>query len=85
MSTSEKATHAGQSSHSTRNHKDRTSNASATPMISASAVCRLGIAAYGFSASSTIPLPWLSSGDVDNVSMNPIPFNSRGGAVGTST
>ena len=31
-----------------------------TPTISASAACRLGIAAYGFAASSTRPLPWLS-------------------------
>ncbi len=31
-----------------------------TPTISASAACRLGIAAYGFEASSISPLPWFS-------------------------
>src|SRR4051794_13531771 len=59
----------------------RTTDARITPTISASAACRLGIAAYGFEASSTSPLPWLRPPNWESVSLKPIDGKKRGGAV----
>ena len=53
-------------------------------MISASAACRLGIAAYGFASARTIALSWLIPKPA-SVSTKPSSGNMRGGAVGTST
>ena len=57
-------TQAGQSSHSAFAHQCRQTSAIEIPTISASAACRLGIAAYGFAASWISPLPWFSVADV---------------------
>ncbi len=78
-------THAGQASQNAFAHDLRTTVAITTPTISASAECRLGIAAYGFDASSTRPLPWLGPPKVDSVSTKPSSGNIRGGAVGSIT
>ena len=78
-------TQAGQSSQSTFATLLRQTEASTIPTISASAACRLGIAAYGFAANSTRPLPWLSSPKLESVSSKPKSGNIRGGAVGSST
>ena len=58
-------THAGQASQIAFAHERRTTVAITTPTISASAECRLGIAAYGFDANSISPLPWLRPPKVD--------------------
>ena len=63
----------------------RVTEASTTPTISASAACRLGMAAYGFDASSTSPLPWLRPPSCPSVSVKPTDVKNRGGAVGSST
>ena len=55
------------------------------PTMSASAAWRLGIAAYGFDASSMRPLPWLSEPKAKSVSSKPNTWNIRGGAVGATT
>src|SRR5437870_8376044 len=70
-------TQAGQRSQSAFHTGRRTREASTIPTISASAACRLGIAAYGFPASWTTPFVWWS--------MNPMLGNMRGGAVGSTT
>jgi hypothetical protein len=49
----------------------RTSVASANPTISASAVCRLGMAAYAFAAIWTRLVPWLSHSACASVSVSP--------------
>jgi hypothetical protein len=54
-------------------------------MISASAAWTLGIAAYGFEASSMKLLPWLTEADWASVSTKPYSGNIRGGAVGMRT
>ncbi len=53
-------------------------------MISESAACRLGIAAYGFASARTMALLWLIPKFV-SVSTKPSSGNMRGGAVGTRT
>src|SRR5882724_7542203 len=50
-------THAGHSNQTAFQTGRLTTDARITPTINASAACRLGIAAYGFDASSTRPLP----------------------------
>ena len=57
----------------------------AKPMMSASAECTLGIAAYGFEASSMSPLPWFTADECASVSTKPCSGNIRGGAVGMRT
>ena len=78
-------TQAGQSSQSTLATLLRQTEESTSPTISASAACRLGIAAYGLAANSTSPLPWLSWPKFESVSLKPKSGNIRGGAVGSST
>src|SRR5919204_2460610 len=58
---------------------------STTPTISASAACRLGIAAYGLATKLIRPLPWFRLANCESVSSNPKSGNIRGGAVGRST
>ena len=53
-------TQAGHSSQNAFAHQCRQTSAIEMPTISASAACRLGIAAYGFAASWIRPLPWFS-------------------------
>ena len=77
-----KQTQAGHSSQIALAHHARTTYASVIPTISASAACRLGIAAYWFDASSMTPLPWLKDANCWSVSTNPSVGNMRGGAVG---
>ena len=77
-------TQAGQSSHKILKYQCLTMKASVTPTISASAACRLGIAANGFEASWMNPLPWLMP-KVATVSTKPSSGNMRGGAVGSAT
>ena len=78
-------TQAGQASQSSLNGQRRTISAIAMPTISASAACRLGIAAYGFAANSIAALPWLRLLKRASVSTKPKSGNMRGGAVGSST
>ena len=78
-------TQAGQASQSAFAHGRRTTSAIVTPTISASAECRLGIAAYGFDETATAALEWLIVECSASVSWKPAPGNIRGGAVGTST
>ena len=53
-------------------------------MISESAACRLGIAAYGLASARTIALSWLIP-KLASVSTKPSSGNILGGAVGMST
>ena len=78
-------TQAGQIAHAIFANLLRQTTASVMPTISASAACRLGIAAYGFDASSMSPLPWFSPPMSPSVSAKPKVGNMRGGAVGMST
>src|SRR5262249_52833654 len=81
----ENHTHAGQRSHRTFHGQRRTTEARTTPTIGASAVCRRGIAAYGFAARLIGPLPWLSPPIWPSVFVKPTDVKNRGGAVGSST
>src|SRR3954470_17826695 len=78
-------THAGHSSQIVLDHQCRHTSAIVIPTISASAECREGIAAYGFAANWTNPLPWLTPPMFDITSRNPNVGNILGGAVGTTT
>src|SRR2546425_12984504 len=78
-------THAGQSSQTTFQIGRLTTDARMTPAMRASAACRLGMAAYGFDASSMRPLPWFSPPNWVSVSVKPIEVNSRGGGGGRET
>ena len=77
-------TQAGQRSQSALAQRGRTRPAIEMPMISASAPCRLGMAAYGFAASWMSPVPWFSAADSASESTKPHSGNIRGGAVGMS-
>src|SRR5215470_14350499 len=81
----ENQTQAGHRSQTTFHGQRRTTEARTTPTISASAACKLGIAAYGFAASWTRPLPWLRPPIWPSVFVKPIDVKNRGGAVGSST
>jgi hypothetical protein len=81
----ENQTHGAQRTHNTFAHRRFTSSAIVIPTISASAEWRLGIAAYGFEASCTRPLPWLRLANRASVSTKPKSGNIRGGAVGRRT
>src|SRR3954453_8603656 len=78
-------TQTGQSSQRTFNNRRCVTDARTTPTMSASAAWRLGIAAYGFDASSTRPLPWLRPPSCPSVSVKPMDVKKRGGAVGSNT
>jgi hypothetical protein len=78
-------THAGQSAQATFATGLRQTKASETPTIRASAACRLGIAAYGFDASSIRPLPWLSPPIEPRVSAKPKPGTCAAAPSGAST
>src|SRR5919198_2671599 len=56
-----------------------------TPTISASAACRLGMAAYGLATKLIRPLPWFRLANWDSVSSKPRAGDIRGGAVGSRT
>ena len=75
-------THAGQTIQTALRIRLRHSPASVIPTMSASAACRLGIAAYGLAASCTSPLPWLRPPSCESESAKPASGNIRGGAVG---
>src|SRR5436309_6431722 len=81
----ENQTQEGQSSQSAFAHQRRQIIASVIPTISASAEWRLGIAAYGFEASSMRLLPWFRPPNPARVSPKPKVGKYRGGAVGRAT
>src|SRR6188472_3869720 len=74
-------THAGQSSQTVLDHQCLQTSAIVIPTISASAECSDGIAAYGFAANWTNPLPWLTPPMFASMSGKPNVGNIRGGAV----
>ena len=80
----ENHTQSGHISHRAFAHLARTIRNRPTPMISESAACRLGIAAYGLASARTIALSWLIPKLV-SVSTKPSSGNILGGAVGIST
>src|SRR5689334_10082621 len=81
----ENQTQAGHSAQKIFANQLRQTAQSTTPTISASAACRLGIAAYGLATKLTRPLPWLRLANCDSVSSKPKSGNIRGGAVGRAT
>ena len=78
-------TQSGHSAQTRRSHLRRVTVMSMIATMSASAAWRLGIAAYGFGATSTRPLPWFIELMLPRVSMKPSDWNIRGGAVGRRT
>ncbi len=78
-------TQTGQASQSAFAQRERTASAITTPTMSASAECRLGIAAYGFDANATMLESCVTDACCASVSRKPASGNIRGGAVGKST
>ena len=77
-------TQARPGSQSTFAQRRRTTIAIKTPTISASAACRLGIAAYGFAANCDDARVVVHGRVPASVSVKPASGNIRGGAVGMS-
>ena len=78
-------TQPGQASQSAFAQRRRTTSAIVTPTISASAECRLGIAAYGFDANATHARRVVDRRMGLERVVEPASGNMRGGAVGRST